>query len=139
MKIEISRTIILSAVYACETWSLTLKKGHKLRVYENKMLGRIFGSKRDEVSAEWRKLHNYSGDQIEKEMGGTCGKYGGEERYTQGSGGETEGRRPIGRPRRRWEDNIKTDGMGSMDSIDLAQDRDRLWAFVTAVMNFCVP
>ena len=50
---------------------------------------------------------------------------------------------PIGRPRRRWEDNIKTDlqeeGCGGMDWVELAQDRDRCWALVNAVMNFWIP
>jgi hypothetical protein len=45
-------------LYGCETWSLTLKKEHRLRVFENKVLRRIFGPKRDEVTGEWRKLHN---------------------------------------------------------------------------------
>ena len=57
--------------------------------------------------------------------------------------GKPEGKRPMGRPRHRWEDNIKMDlqevGCGVMDLIELAQDRDRLWALVNAVMNFRVP
>ena len=56
--------------------------------------------------------------------------------------GKPEGKRPLGRYRRRWEDNITLDlqevGCGSMDCIELAQDRDRWWALVTAVMNLLV-
>jgi len=74
----------------CITWSLTPKKERKLRVFENKALKRILGPKRDEVAAEWRKLHNYSGDHIQKnEMGGTCSTYGREKRCTQGFNGES--------------------------------------------------
>jgi hypothetical protein len=45
-------------LYECETWSLTLKEEHRLRVFENRVLRRIFGPKKDEVTGEWRKLHN---------------------------------------------------------------------------------
>jgi hypothetical protein len=59
LKIRIYRTIILPVVlYGCETWSLTLREDHRLRVFENRVLRRIFGPKRDEVTGEWRKLHN---------------------------------------------------------------------------------
>jgi hypothetical protein len=59
LKIGIYKTIILSVVlYMCETWSLTLREEHRLRVFVNKVLRRIFGPKRDEVMGEWRKLHN---------------------------------------------------------------------------------
>jgi len=59
LKIKIQRTIILTVVlYGCETWSLTLRKERMMRVLENRMLKRIFGPKRDEVTGEWRKLHN---------------------------------------------------------------------------------
>ena len=58
LKIKINRTIILSIVlYECETWSLTLREERKLRVFENMVL-RIFGPRRDEVTGEWRRLHN---------------------------------------------------------------------------------
>jgi hypothetical protein len=58
-KIKIYRTIILSVVlYGCETWSLTLREEHRLRVFENRVLRRIFGPKRDEVTGEWRILYN---------------------------------------------------------------------------------
>jgi len=59
LKIEIYRTIIVPVVlYGCETWSLTLREERRLRVFENRLLRRIFGPKRDEVTGEWRKLHN---------------------------------------------------------------------------------
>jgi hypothetical protein len=59
VKVKIYKTIILPVVlYGCETWSLTLRKEHRLNVFENRVLTRIFGPKRDEVTGEWRKLHN---------------------------------------------------------------------------------
>ena len=71
-----------------------------------------------------------AGDKIEKnEMGGTCCTYGGRESCAQGFGGKPERKRPLGRPRRRWEDNIKMDleevGRGFGDWMELAEDRDR--------------
>ena len=58
-KMTIYRTIILLVVlYGCETWSLTLREERRLRVFENRVLRRVFGPKRDEVTGEWRKLHN---------------------------------------------------------------------------------
>jgi len=84
-----------------------------------------------------------SGKIKKNEMGGVCGT------YVEGRGvyrvlvGKPEGKRPLGRPRRRWEDNIKMDlhevGCGDMDWIELAQDRDRWRALVNAVMNLRVP
>ena len=59
LKIKIYRTIILPVVlYGCETWSLTLREERRLMVFENRVLRRVFGPKRDEVTEEWRKLHN---------------------------------------------------------------------------------
>jgi len=77
-------------------------------------------------------------------MGGTCSAYGGEESLLQGLVGKPEGKRLLGRPRRRWEDNIKMDlqevGCGGMDRVDPAYDRNRCWAtLVNAVMNLPVP
>jgi len=58
-KIKIYRTIILPVVlYGCETWSLTLREEREMRVYENMVLRRIFGPRRDEVTEEWRRMHN---------------------------------------------------------------------------------
>ena len=76
-------------------------------------------------------------------MGRTCGAHGGEEGHIRVLVGKPEGKKPLGRPRRRWEDNIKTGlqevGCGGMDLFDLAEDRDRWRALVNAVMNLRVP
>jgi len=77
-----------------------MREEHSLRVFENRVLRRIFERKRDEVTGEWRKIHNdeltdlFSSPSIvqvikKDEMGGTCNTYGGEERCIQGFGGET--------------------------------------------------
>jgi hypothetical protein len=59
VKVKIHKTIILPVVlFGCENWSLTLKQEHRLRVFENRVLRRIFGSKRDEATEEWRELHS---------------------------------------------------------------------------------
>jgi hypothetical protein len=59
LNIRICNTIILPVVlYGCETWSLTLREEHRMKVFENKVLRRIFGPKRDEVTRGWRKLHS---------------------------------------------------------------------------------
>jgi hypothetical protein len=58
-KVKIYKTIILPVVlYGCESWSLTFREEHRLKVFENRVLRGIFGPKRDEVTGEWRKLHN---------------------------------------------------------------------------------
>ena len=76
-------------------------------------------------------------------MGRACGAYGRGEGEYRVLVGKPEGKRPLGRPRRRWVDNIRTDlkevGCGYMDLIGLAQDRDRWRTLVSAVMNLQVP
>jgi hypothetical protein len=68
--------ILPFVLYGCETWSLTLREERRLRMFENRVLRRIFGPKRGEKTGEWRKLHN---EEL-NEMGGACGTYEGRER-----------------------------------------------------------
>jgi len=157
LKIKIYRTIILHVVlYGCETWSLTLREERRLRVFENRVLRGIFGPKRNEVTGEWRKLHNeelndlYSSPNIvwviklrRKRLAEHVARMGVRRGVYRMLVGKPEGKRPLGRPRRRWEDNIMNDlqevGCGGMDWIELAQDRDRWRTIVNAVMNLPVP
>jgi hypothetical protein len=131
-----------------------LKEEHRLRVFENRVLRRIFGPKRDEVTGEWRKLHNgelnglYSLPHIVRVIKSRRLRWAGYvERVGEGRGvyrvlvGKPEGKRPLGRPRRRWEDNSRMGlnevGCGCEDWIGLAQDRDRWRALVSAVRKPC--
>ena len=94
--------ILLVFLYGCETWSLTLLEDRRLRVFENRALRRVFGPKTDEVTGEWRKLHNkelsdlYSLPNIvrvvksrRRRWVGHVARMGGGERCAQDSGGET--------------------------------------------------
>jgi hypothetical protein len=122
-KVRIYRTIILPVVlYGCETWSLTLRDERRLRVFKKRMLRRVFGPKRDEVTGEWRNLHNeelidlYSLPNIVRVVKSRrmrwaghvarMGEYRGLYRVLVG---KPERKISLGRPRRRWEDNIKVD------------------------------
>jgi hypothetical protein len=117
VKIRIHKSIILHvALYGCETWSLTLREQYRLRVLENRMLRRIFGPKRDEVTGDWRKLHNgelhnlYSSPNIIRmRWTGHVARIGAKRNAYRILVGKPEGKRPLGRPRRSWDDNIKTD------------------------------
>ena len=107
-------------LYGCETWSPTLREKRRLRVFENTVLRRVFEPKRDEVTGEWRKLHNeelsdlYSLPNIVRVVKSRRMRWAGHvarmgERVHRVLVGKPERKRPLGRPRRRWEDNIKMD------------------------------
>ncbi|KAJ4445601.1 hypothetical protein ANN_12283 [Periplaneta americana] len=132
--------------------TLTLREEHRLRVFENKVLRKIFGAKRDEVTGEWRKLHNaelhalYSSPDIIRNIrsrrlrwAGHVARMGESRNAYRVLVGRPEGKRSLGRPRRRWEDNIEMDlrevGYDGRDWINLAQDRDQWRAYVRAAMN----
>jgi hypothetical protein len=157
IKIRIYKTIILPLVlYGCKTWSLTLREEHRLRVFENRVLRRIFGPKRDEVAGEWRELHNeelrdlYFSPSIIRitksrrmRWAGHVAQMGEKKNVYRLLVGKPERKRPLGRPRRRWVDNIRTDlgeiGWGDVDWISLAQDRNRWRTLMNSVLNLRVP
>jgi len=131
-----------------------LREERKLRVFENMVLRRIFGPRRDEVTGDWRRLHNeelndlYSSPNIVRVIKSRRMRWVGhvahmdEEREVyRVLVGKPERRRPLGRPRRRWMDNIRMDlqEVGCGYWIGLAQDRDRCRTLVSAVMNLRVP
>jgi len=147
-------TVILPVVlYVCETWSLILMEERRLRVFENRVLRRIFGSKKDEITGEWRKLHNeelnklYSSHNIVQVITSRRMRWAGHVAPI-GRGvyrvlvEKTDRKRPLRRPSRRWEDNIKMDlqeiSCSDMDWIELAHYWDRWRSLVNAVMNLRV-
>jgi hypothetical protein len=123
VKVRIYKTIILPVVlYGCETWSLTVREEHKLRVIENRVFRRIFGPKKDRVTGRWRKWHNeelhnfYSSPSVIRIMKSRRMRWVGhvarmeeKENVYRLLVGKSEGKRPPGRSRRRWIDNIKMD------------------------------
>ena len=127
----------------------------KARVFENRVLRRIFGPKREKVPREWGRLHNEELNDLNSTnviwlikssrmrwVGHIAHMWERKVAYRV-LVGNPEGKRTLGRPRHRWEDNIKMDlqevGCGGMDWIDLVQNRNRWWALVNAVMNLQVP
>ena len=143
LKVNTNKTIILMVVlYGCETCSFTLKEEHRLRVFENKVLRKICGAKKDEITGEWRKLYNaelhslYSSPNIIRSLKSRRLRCAGHVTRMEKSRnayrvlvGKPEGKRPLGRPKRSWEDNIKMNlrevGCDPGEWIDLAEDRDQ--------------
>jgi hypothetical protein len=133
-------------LYGCDTWLLTLREEHRLRVFENRVLRMVFGQKRDEVTGEWRKLHNdefrnlYSSPSIIRIIKsrrmrwvGHVVRMGAKRNAYRLLVGKPDGKRPLGRPRRRWVDNIRMNlgevGWGDVDWNGL----------VNSVLNLRVP
>jgi hypothetical protein len=132
-----------------------LREEHRLTVFENRVLRKIFGPMREE-DGSWRKLHNdelhnlYSSSNIVRVIKSRRMRWAGHVACMgEGRGvyrvlvGRPEGKRLLGKPRRRWEDNIKMDlreiGIDGANWIRLAQDRIQWWAFVYTVMNLRGP
>jgi hypothetical protein len=129
LKCNIQYIILPVILYGCETWSLTLREEHRLRVFENKVLRRIFGPKRDEVTGGWRTLHNetlrdlYSSPSTIRiiksrrmRWAGNVARMGENINAYRLLVGKPKGKRPLARPKRRRVVNIKKgsirDGLG---------------------------
>jgi hypothetical protein len=131
-----------------------LREEHRLRVSDNAVLRRIFGPKR-EGDRLWRILHNDEFHSLNSSLNmvrviksrrrraGHVACMGERRGVYRVLAERPEGKRPLGRPRHRWEDNIKLDlrdtGINGVNWIELAQDRVQLWAFVNTMMNLQVP
>jgi hypothetical protein len=132
-----------------------LREERRLRVLENRVLRRVFGPKRDKVTGEWRKLHNeelndlYSLPNIVRVVksrrmrwAGHVARMGEDSDVHRALVGKPEGKRTLGRPRRRWEDKIKMYlqyvGGSRGEWMELAQDRDSWWVLVGTVRDFRV-
>jgi hypothetical protein len=123
VKVKIYKTIIVPVVlYGRGTWSVTLREEHRLRVFGNGVLRGMFGPKGDEVTGEWRKLHSgelhdlYSSPDIIRQIKSRRMRWAGHvARMGEGRNvyrvlvGNLDGKRPLERPRRRWEDGIRMD------------------------------
>jgi hypothetical protein len=141
IKVRINKTIMMSVVlYGCETWSLILMAEHRLGEFENRLLGRIFGPKGDGVTDRCRKLHNeelhnlYSSPSTIRIITSRRMRWTGHVARMRVKRnmyrllvGKPEGKRQLGRPRRRWIDNIKKDllerGLNVLNWTGLAQER----------------
>jgi hypothetical protein len=135
---------------------LTVREEPKLRVFENRVLRRIFGPKKDGVTGGWRKLHNEELHNLYSSLSvfriiksrrmrweGHVARMGEKRNLYRLLVRKPEGKRPLGRPRCGWMDNIKMDllekGVNVVDWIGLAKDRYRWRALVNSVMNLRVP
>jgi hypothetical protein len=133
-----------------------LREERRLRVFENRALRRIFGPKRDEVTGQWRKLHSEEFNEMYCSPSNVRVIKSRKIRWVENVArmrdrqgvyrilvGKRDGERPLGRSRRRLEDNIELDlqemGCGGINWIELAQDGDRWRALLNGVMNIRVP
>jgi hypothetical protein len=145
---------LVIVLYRCEAWSLTLKEECRIRLFENRILRRIFGPKRDE-NGEWRRLNNeefhslYSSPNIARVIKSRRLRFTGHvARMEEGRSvfksltGTPAGKRPLGRPRRRWEENIRMDlkemDINSRNWVDSVQDRNYWIILVNAALNLRV-
>ena len=156
-KIRIYKTIILPVVlYGCETWPLTRAQENRFRVFENKVLRKIFGTKKDEVGWEYRKLHNHELEELYKSpsivriiksrrlrWAGHVARMSEERTARTIFAQKPRSKRPLGRPTRRWKDNVLQDleeiGRNQVPWTEFAQNRVEWRSCVEAAMNFRVP